>query len=103
MNQEYKENEWLSIRGEALEYVKNKEEIMLKKWLENIGYKEPIGYYRDTLEKTMKIYATRIGALVGYKGTHVNKLKKMLSEEFYGKWDIEFIDIGGGFVNIDRE
>ena len=98
--QEYKENEWLSIRGEALEYVKNKEETMLKKWLDSIGYEEPIGYYRDTLNKTMKIYAKRIGALIGVKGVNVDKLKKMLSEEFYGKWNVQFIEVCGGFINV---
>lgn len=100
MYQEDKENEWLSFRGEALEYVKNKEETILKKWLDNIGYAKPIGYYRDSLNGTMVIYATRIGALVGVEGVNVDKLKKMLSEEFYGEWDVEFIEVRGGFVNV---
>ena len=100
--QEHKENEWLSIRGEALEYAKNKEETLLKKWLNDIGYTEPIGYYRDVLERTMKIYAVRIGTLVGKAGINVKKLQRMLSKEFYGKWDVEFIEVRGGFVNVSE-
>lgn len=102
MYQEDKDNEWLSIRGEALEYAKNKEETMLKKWLDDIDYEEVVGYYRDCLNKTMNIYAKRIGALVGVEGVNVNKLKKMLSEEFYGKWNVKFIEVRGGFVNVSE-
>ena len=100
MYREDKDNEWLSIRGEALEWAKNKEEPLLKKWLNEIGYKEPIGYYRDSLHYTMKIYASKIGWLVGVEGVNVNKLKTMLSKEFYGKWNVKFIEVRGGFVNI---
>ena len=106
MYQEYKEDEyeeedeWLNMRGEALEYIKNKEEAILKKWLNDIGYKEPIGYYRNVLTHTMKIYASKIGWLVGVEGVNVSKLKKMLSEEFYGKWNVEFIEVRGGFINV---
>lgn len=112
--QEYKENEykedeyedeyeWLKFRGEALEYAKNKQEALLKKWLDNIGYiqryKEPIGYYLNHLQQTMEIYASRPGVLVGVEGVHVAELKKMLSEEYHGKWNVKFIEVRGGFIN----
>ena len=113
--QEYKENEykddeyededeWLKFRGEALEYAHNKQEALVKKWLDNIGYtkryKEPIGYYLNYLHQTMEIYAFRPAVLVGVEGVHLAELKKMLSEEYNGKWNVKFIEVRGGFITV---
>lgn len=94
--------EWEKIRAEAHAFMKEKEESLLKRWLEKIGYnfKEPIGYYRDSLHNTMEIYSTRPGLLIGKAGIHVDELQKMLSEEFQGEWKVKFFEIRGGFVNI---
>ena len=106
MYQEYKEyeDEWLKFRNEALEYAKNKQETLLKKWLDNIGYtkryKEPIGYYLNYLHHTMEIYSHTPGALIGMEGAYVEELKQMLSKEYYGKWNVKFIEVRGGFVNV---
>lgn len=90
------------FRAEAHAFIKEKEESLLKRWLEKIGcnFKEPIGYYRDSLHRTMEIYTTRPGLLIGKAGIHVDELKQMLSEEFYGEWNVKFVEIRGGFVNI---
>ena len=94
------DNDWEEFRAEVYEWMKNKEETLLKKWLDNIGYKEPIGYYRDAWNKTMEIYSTRIGVLIVKAGANIDELKKMLSDEFHGEWKVKFVEIRGGFVQI---
>lgn len=94
------ELDWMRFREEAYKFNKNREETLLKKWLDNIGYKEPIGYYRDIVDQTMEIYSTRTGLLIGKAGSNVDKLKEMLTEEFRGEWKVKFVEIRGGFVNV---
>ena len=92
------DQEWEEMRAEAHNYMKEKEERVIKAWLEKIGFKEPVGYYRDALNKVMEIYTTRPGVLIGKQGKDVNEFKEMLSAEFYGEWKVKFIEIRGGFV-----
>lgn len=96
------EDEFQILRGEALEYMKNLEESMLKRWLFEIGYNEPIGYYRNISSRTMEIYATRPGLLIGRAGVDVDKLKRMLTDEFHGEWKVKFIEIKGGIIDITK-
>ena len=96
----YDEESWEEFRAEALEFMKNKIETLIKKWLEGIGYKETVGYYRNSATKTMEIYSTRPGILIGKAGCHVEQLREMLTNEFHGEWKVKFIEIRGGFVNI---
>ena len=93
---------WEELRAEARAFMKEKEETLLKKWLNKIGYKdkEPIGYYRNERNKTMEIYSTRPGVLIGKAGICVDELKKMLADEFRGEWKVKFVEIRGGFVNM---
>ena len=96
----YNDKTWEEFRAMVLADVKEREEILLKKWLADIGYKGIIGYYRNAGMKTMEIYATDIGVLIGKTGVSINKLEKMLTAEFHGIWEIKFIEIRGGFINI---
>lgn len=97
------EDSFQVFRGEALEYMKNLKESILKKWLTEIGYKEPIGYDINISNKTLEIYATRPGLLIGKAGTGVDKIKKMLSDEFRGEWHVKFTEIRGGIISINKE
>ena len=96
------DEDWENLRAEAHRYMKEKEENLLKNWLDKIGYKdkEPIGYFRNVCNNTMEIYSRRVGALIGRAGINVDELKKMLSDEFHGEWQIKFVEIRGGFVTI---
>lgn len=80
----------------------NKEEAVIKKWLDEIGYKGPVGYYRKISDREMEIYTTRPGPLIGKAGVNVEKFKKMLSDEFRGEWKVKFVEIRGGFVNVNK-
>lgn len=93
---------WENMRAEAHRYMEEKEKTFLKNWLNKIGYKdkEPIGYYRNVCNNTMEIYSRRPGALIGKAGINIDELKKMLSDEFHGEWEVKLIEIRGGFVTI---
>ena len=94
---EYDE-EWQTFRAEAHAFLKNKEESVIKKWLNEIGYAEPVGYYRNVCTREMEIYARRVGCLIGKAGINVEKFRKMLNEEFIGEWKVKFVEVLGGFV-----
>ena len=94
------ENDWENFRAEAHAYMKDKEETIIKKWLTDIKYTEPVGYYRNISEKVMEIYATRPGLLIGKAGVDVEKFRKMLNVEFGGEWKVKFVEIRGGFLQI---
>ena len=90
--------------GECLEYMANKNRKVLEKWCKQIGCDEPIGYYNKLgCGRTMIIYTTRPGALIGYKGKNVELLKEMLNKEFHcDNYKVEFIEIKGDIVNIPK-
>ena len=88
-------------------FMRKKEETLIKKWLDKIGYKDkqPIGYYKDAYRNTMEIYSIGVYALIGGdvligEPVNVNLLKKMLTDEFGGEWKVEFFEIRGGFITI---
>lgn len=92
------DDEFMKLRAECHEILKNKEESIIKKWLSEIGYAGPVGYYRNISDREMEIYTTRPGILIGKHGTSVDKFRTMLNEEFGGKWKVKFVEIRGGFV-----
>lgn len=94
------DSEWEEEIAEAHAWVKNGNETVLKRWLEGIGYQDPIGYYVSRWDNVVEIYSTRPGVLIGRAGVHVDALRKMLTEEFGGEWQVKFVEIRGGFVNV---
>ncbi len=94
--------DWEEFRAEALVYAKDRNETLIKTWLNKIGYKDknPIGYDIRLSDKTITIYSTRPGVLIGKAGINVDELKKMLSDEFRGEWKVKFVEIRGGFVTV---
>lgn len=96
----YNEERWQQFREEALEYEANRERTVLEEWLGMMNYIEPVGYYLDTYRNVMTIYATKIGVLIGKDGVHVEELKKKLLEEYGRDFEVTFVEIRGGFVNV---
>ena len=96
----YSYESWEKFRGEYLEYMRNKEDTLVKKWLYSINYTEPVGYHINIGRQEIEIYATKVGVLIGRAGVGVDKLKEILSEEFNGEWNVKFIEIRGSFVNV---
>ena len=96
----YYDESWERFRGECLEYMRNKENTLVKKWLDNINYIEPVGYYINIGKQEIEIYATKVGVLIGRAGVGVDKLNEILTEEFNGEWEVKFVEIRGSFVNV---
>lgn len=97
---DYYDDEFDKLRCEAHRFMKNKEESVIKQWLSGIGYDRPVGYFRDSLNKRIEIYTTNPGILIGRAGVEVEKLKQLMTKEFHGNWEVNFIEIRGGFVQI---
>lgn len=84
---------WEELRAEVHDFMKDKEESLIKNWLEKIGYKykEPVGYYRNSWNHEMEIYSTRVGQLIGRAGVNVELLENILKDEFRGEWKVKFV------------
>lgn len=96
----YDSDAWLEFRAECAAWAKERDESLIKKWLDSIGYKETVGYYRDSSNRVMEIYTRHPGILIGKAGCDVYRFQEMLSNEFRGDWKVKFIEIRGGFVNV---
>lgn len=94
--------EFEEVRAEVLAYAKDRDEALIKTWLNKIGYKDknPIGYFINLGDKTIELYSTRPGVLIGKAGVNIQELMKMLSDEFRGEWKVKFVEIRGGFVTV---
>lgn len=99
----YDDEAWQQAREEALRFARERDVTIVEKWLNEIGFTEPVGYYRNSFKKEMEVYTTRPGVLIGKAGVHVRKFEKMLSEEFGGEWKVKFVEIRGGFANVKGE
>ena len=97
------DKEWEEFREEALRYTREREQGLLKKWLDKIGHTNPVGYYYNYSKKEIELYTTRPGFLIGKHGVHIFEFKDMLKEEFGYEWTVKFVEIRGGFVNVNKE
>ena len=94
---------WEEFREEALRYTREREQGLLKKWLDKIGHTKPVGYYYNYGKKEIELYTTRPGLLIGREGVHIFEFKDMMKEEFGYEWTVKFVEIRGGFVNVNKE
>lgn len=96
----YDEEAWQQFREEALRFARERDVTIVEKWLNAIGFTEPVGYYRNSFRCEMEIYTTRPGVLIGKAGVTVRAFENMLSDEFGGEWKVKFVEIRGGFANV---
>lgn len=83
---------------EASAELRKTEKKVLRTWLTELNYLEPVGFFFNYGKKQLTLYATRPGLLIGRAGVNIDKLKKALTDEFVGEWTIHFEEIRGGFV-----
>lgn len=88
------------FRGEALEYMHNRNKELIEKWCEDCGVTSPIGYYNDLSNGVMTIYTTHPGWLIGLHGMKIGAFVNELEKEFNRKYEVKFVEIRGGFVNV---
>ena len=94
------DTDWGIFRAKMQKLVKDKEEAVLKNWLSEIGYTEPVGYYRNLSDVEFVLYATKPGCLIGKAGVNIRRFETMLSEKYGGEWKVKIFEIRGGFVQI---
>lgn len=97
------EDEWQRLRGEILWLQANRNRKLLEKWCQECGVTSPIGYDNDLGNGVMTIYTKHPGALIGRGGKYINKLKAELKQEFGRNYEVKFVEVRGGFVNIKNE
>lgn len=98
----YDENdEFQKFRQDCMTFARIAERTIIKEWLEKINYTEPVGYACNLSAREMTIYTTRPGVLIGKAGSSVRELEAMLTDKFCGIWKVKFVEIRGGFANID--
>lgn len=88
------------FRGEALEYIHNRNKELIERWCEKCGVTSPIGYYNDLSNGIMTIYTTRPGWLIGMQGIKLGAFVDELEKEFNRRYEVKFVEIRGSFVNI---
>ena len=94
-------DDFLNFRAECISFAKERKEAVIKSWLRKIGYTEPVGYYLNSIDSVMEIYATRLGALIGNEGRNIEELENMLHDEFsWTTWKVKLIEVRGGFVGV---
>lgn len=91
---------WEDFRAKMQRLVKDEEESVLKNWLSEIGYTEPVGYHRDLSDVEFILYTTKVGCLIGKAGVNIRRFETMLSEKYGGEWKVKVFEIRGGFVNV---
>ena len=91
-------NEWIKTREDCLEYVKNLHENALKKYLDEIGFKDIFAYEYSYSENKFTIYTRKPGVWIGKYGVGVKLLKEILAREVKEDCNVEFKEIRGKFV-----
>lgn len=93
------DEEFENDRAKVLNWAKNKIETILNAWCDEAGIKEPIGYYVDYTNNVIEIYSSRLGYLIGVKGTIINKFRETIKKEYGNGFDFKLIEIRGGMAN----
>lgn len=97
------ENEWQQFRGEALEFMRNLETKLIEDWCAECKVTTPVGYYFDSFKRVVTIYTDRPGYLVGMKGSKVDQFKAAVEKELRVPYQVEFVEIRGGFANVGKK
>ena len=94
---------WEEARIDAIASIRKREDDIMRNWISELGYKDAIGYFFNYSDKTLEIYATRPGVLIGKAGVNINKLRDVLKEEFVKEWSIKFVEIRGSMIIPKKE
>ena len=70
-------------------------ERVMKKWLKEAKLKEDIHYNIDYDEKTITIYTTRPGWLIGMRGCLIEKYNSIMQEKWNSFTGFKFVEMWG--------
>lgn len=91
------------FRGECLEQSHNRNKQLIEDWCKKSKMTHPVGFYNDLSNHIMTIYTDRPGWLIGKAGIRFDEFKAALREEFGRDYEVKFVEIRGGIVNINCE
>lgn len=94
----YFDDSFQRFRAEALEFEHNRMETLLKSFLNEIGFDEPIAYSKNYNDMTIEIYTNKPAYLIGCEGKNFDLLQKSVQKEYGNDWRIRFVEIHGYFV-----
>lgn len=92
------EDNWMQFREESMNYIKNLHSNALKKYVNEIDFKDTFAYEFNCRNNTFTIYTRKPGIWIGKGGVGVDRLKQILSEELKRDCKVEFKEIRGEFV-----
>jgi ribosomal protein S3 len=98
----YDEDDWMEFRAQCHELVHNQHKQLIEDWCTKCKVTTPIGYYND-YKGTLTIYTDRPGYLIGQGGQMVREFEEAFSKEFGKPYKVKFVEIRGGFVNVNKE
>lgn len=70
-------------------------ERVMKKWIKEAKIKEDIHYNIDYDEKTITIYTTRPGWLIGMRGRLIEKYNSIMRENWSSFTGFKFVEMWG--------
>lgn len=91
-------NEWIDIREDAINYMKEKKENPIKEFMEKIGIEETIAYEYLSNYTTLVIYTRHPGIWIGLHGRDNLLLKEILKSNFGHEVEVEYKEIRGDFI-----
>lgn len=91
-------NEWIGIREDAINYMKEKKENPIKEFMEKIGIEETIAYEYLANYTTLVIYTRHPGIWIGLHGRDNLLLKEILKSSFGHEVEVEYKEIRGDFI-----
>jgi predicted metal-dependent RNase len=91
---------WMEMRAEARRFAEERNSKLIEDWCKECHVTTPIGYDND-YSGVMTIYTDRPGYLIGKGGEKVNKFKEALKKEFRKEYEVKFVEVRGGFVNLN--
>lgn len=94
---------WDDFRAECIKWARERDEAIIREWLEEIGFSGTIGYY-ISYDGIVTIYSNRCGVLIGKAGKNIDILKEILHKVYSKKpkkeWTIKFVENCGEFITI---
>ena len=99
-NEKMEIDSFQAMRAEVMEYEHNRNKTLIEEWCKESNVTTPVGYDNNNYKGIMTIYTSSPGSLIGMRGTRVDIFTKKLEKEFGKKYEVRFIEVAGGFVNI---
>lgn len=91
-------NEWMGIRENATNYMKERKEDPIKEFMEKIGINETIAYEYLADYTTLVIYTRNPGIWIGLHGRDNLLLKEILKSNFGHEVEVKYKEICGDFI-----